>query len=129
RPRGEAEVFGGRRRDAFMKVEAIVLAGARNDGKLGEVSECAYEAMIPVADRPMVDYVVDALNGAGSVMRTVVVGPRELASSYEGAAGVEWVESRSSMVENIQVGIEYLEPKGPVLIVTSDIPLVTAEAI
>jgi len=112
-----------------MKVEAVVLAGARNDGKLKGVSECEYEALIKVGDRPMVEYVTDALRRAESVERTVVVGPPELAATYDGVDGIEWVEFGSSMVENIQIGIERLKPKGHVLIVTSDIPLITAEAI
>lgn len=112
-----------------MKVEAVVLAGARNDGKLKGVSECEFEALIKVGDRPMVEYVIDALQGAGSVERMVVVGPRELAAACEGVDGIDWVEFGSSMVENIQIGIERLDAKGHVLIVTSDIPLITAEAI
>jgi len=112
-----------------MKVEAVVLAGALNDGKLGQVSTAKYEALIPISDRPMVSYVVDALRGAACVERTVVVGPRELAPVLDGTAGVAWVESRGSMVENIKVGIDHSKPVGPVLLVTSDIPLITPEAI
>jgi len=112
-----------------MKVEAVVLAGARNDGKLKEASACEFEALIPVGNRPMVEYVTDALEAADSVKRTVVVGPHELAAAYEGTPTIDWVEFGSSMVENIQIGIERLDPEGHVLIVTSDIPLITAEAI
>jgi len=57
-----------------MQVDAIVLAGAKNDGKLREVSPSPYEAMILINDRPMLSYVVDALKQSKQVGRIVVVG-------------------------------------------------------
>ena len=41
-------------------MDAIILAGAGNTGKLREVSTAAAEATIPVAGRPMVWHVVSA---------------------------------------------------------------------
>lgn len=112
-----------------MKVEAIVLAGASNSGALGSVSDASHEALILLEGRPMIHYVLDALRSAPSIARILVVGPVAFLEKYGGLEGVELHESGSSMVENLQIGIERLKPSGPVLVVTSDIPLLTAEAI
>lgn len=109
------------------RVDAVVLAGAPNDGPLQEVSDLPYEALIPMAGRPMVCYVVDALEEAPQIGRIVVVGPQEVRSVLR--SSTEMVVSAGSLVDNIQAGLAYLAPTRPVLVVTSDIPLITAEAI
>ena len=38
-----------------MQVDAIVLAGAKNDGKLLEISACEFEALIPINEQPMIN--------------------------------------------------------------------------
>lgn len=112
-----------------MKVEAVVLAGATNDGKLSEVSDERYEALIPIGKRPMVHYVLDALARSKSVKRIIVVGPVEALKSSGIGDDVDLVEGVGSMVENLEAGIERVQSNDPVLIVTSDIPLIGPEAI
>jgi len=112
-----------------MKVEAIVLAGAANRGKLSQVSDAAYEALIPVAGRPMVHYVVDALRQSAPVERIIVVGPKEALRALEEQDGVELVDAGESMVENLLRGVEHLRAQGFALVVTSDIPMLRPEAV
>ena len=112
-----------------MRVEAIVLAGAANSGKLKELSDVAYEALIPVAGRPMVHYVLDALRGAGSIERIILVGPRQVLAELKGFDEVELVEAGESIVENLRRGIERVRTQGFALVVTSDIPMLRAEAV
>ncbi|NLM69130.1 MAG: hypothetical protein GX177_03905, partial [Firmicutes bacterium] len=50
-----------------MQVDAIVLAGAKNDGKLQEVSSCQYEALIKINDKPMLCYVINALKSSAYI--------------------------------------------------------------
>lgn len=112
-----------------MRVEAIVLAGADNGGKLKEVSEHPYEALISIEGRPMIHYVLDALASTPSVKRVVVVGPVEALKAAGVGDDVELVQSSGGMVHNLSIGVEKVRADDPVLIVTSDIPLITAEAI
>lgn len=111
-----------------MNVEAVVLAGADNQGKLGGVSDVEHEALIPVNGRPMVHYVLDALEESRAVKRIAVVGPVSQLRSTE-REGIDVIQAGETMVENLRIGVDRLEPKGPVLVVTSDIPLIRAEAI
>lgn len=104
-------------------VNAVVLAGRRNEGVFREVSEVANEALLPIAGRPMLSYVLDAVCGAQQVGRVVVVGTPEIEPVLP--EGVALVEAGDELIANVERGIAALEQSVPVAIVTSDIPLVT----
>lgn len=112
-------------------IDAIILAGAQNTGKLREVSSAAAEATIPVAGRPMVWHVVDALHRSKYVGRIIVVGPDEVARVEYGLepGRVVHLPSGSTMIENLLRAVDYVREQPHVLVVTSDIPLLTPEAV
>lgn len=111
------------------KLDAIVLAGADNHGSLAACTDTPYEAMIDIQGKPMVEYVVDALRQSAHVGRVAVVGPEHvLAPVLEGKV-YRVVQSGSSIVENLLIGISILQPAGRVLVVTADIPLITTAAL
>ena len=107
-----------------MLVDAIVLAGAKNDGKLHSEAAVDYEAAIDIGGRVMVDYVLSALRECTDIGRIMMVGPAALGEMIT-TAGVEMAEAGGSMIENIRIGIDSLQPTRKVLLVTSDIPLIT----
>lgn len=113
-------------------IDAILLAGAPNRGPLKDVSSAASEAMIEIAGRPMFSYVVDALRASPSIGRILVVGPPDVRRYAEQALReqrVESVESGERMIDNLFRGLQPLAGDRMVLIATSDIPLLTAEAV
>ncbi|MGI5839257.1 MAG: NTP transferase domain-containing protein [bacterium] len=108
-------------------VNAVILAGAPNNGPLRDSSPAANEALIEIYGRPMLDYVVGALNASSQIGRMVIVGPpADFAGLYPGAM---LVESGSSILENIRRGVDALATREKILVLTSDIPLLTPEAI
>jgi len=109
------------------KVDAVVLAGAKNDGPLKDVSGALYEAMISINGKPMVKYVIDCLSACDLIGRIIVVGPPDIAPAVGDRGQV--VECGRTMVDNIEIGIDCLESEKRVLIVTCDIPLITPAAI
>lgn len=111
----------------MIKIDAIVLAGSKNTGKLQEVSSASYEALIPLANKPMIVYVLEALRSCDRVGKVVVVGPRELKAYLE--EGETLVESKEYLSTNLQLGIRAVNKKRRVLIVTSDIPMLNAEVV
>lgn len=112
-----------------MKVEAIILAGALNNGKLADVSKETYEALIPVEGRPMIEYVIEALGRSATIKGITVVGPVEAMKSSGFGHGIRLVQSDGKMFENLSIGVEHARSTDPVLIVTSDIPLIHPQAI
>lgn len=111
-------------------MNAIVLAGALNKGLLRQVSPAQYEAEIEIAGRPMLDYVVLALERVQSINQIVIVGYESMLShnSTHGKR-ISFVNPGSSIIESLENGISVLTPEEPVLILTSDIPLITKEAL
>lgn len=115
----------------YTPVAVLVMAGARNDGPLKEVSDAPYEALIPVGGRPMIDYVLDALRAAPTVGSVAVVGPALLRDAVA-LDDVALIEPAGGLLDNLERGVRALREagsRGHLLVVTSDIPLVTAEAL
>ena len=106
------------------QVDAVVLAGARNTGRLREVDGSFYEASIQIAGRPMVYYVLDALAAVPEIRRIVVAAPP---GAFQGdwQGKVSFVPAGDSLMDNIRIGMNALDTDAKVLIVTSDIPFST----
>ncbi len=110
-------------------MNAIVLAGAPNKGSLRQISPAQYEAEIEIAGRPMLDYVVLALERVQSIDQIVIVGCESMLSNKISGESLIFVKPGSSVLESLENGISGLTVKEPVLILTSDIPLITKEAL
>ena len=109
-------------------IDALVLAGSPNDGMLKECSDADFEALIAIGKRAMVEYVVEALLHSENINRILVVGPGELAELFS-PAGIEVISPQTSLMNNIAFGVKHLPQSEQILVITSDIPLITAEAI
>ncbi len=101
-----------------MSVAGIVLAGRRNGGRLRD-EPAEYEALIPIAGRPMGAWVVAAL--LPTCTRVVVVGPEGL--------GAPSVAPGASVVENLRRGVAAALPADEILVATGDAPLLTAAGV
>lgn len=109
-----------------MKVDAIILAGG--DGEVIDPS-CRFKGLLPVAGRPLVQWVVDAFRSAETIDGVAVVMP-----TAEGLGS--WVDTVDKLVvsnglfmDNVVAGAASFRVDRPVLVATGDIPLVTPEAI
>ena len=109
-----------------MTVNAVVLAGGKNDAEMRAATGVGNRAMTPLGTRTMLDYVVAALRGAPSVGRIYVVGDIPSGSDYQQVTGGE------TLLDNLLAGVRASEAGGGgdrVLISTSDIPFLTPESV
>jgi len=111
-----------------MIIDAIILAGSLNDGKLKDISPVSYEALIPIGAKVMVEYVIDALLNSSKIGKIVVVGP-EIEISESVMDRIRFVLPGDSLLDNVQRGFDYLPDSRRVLVATSDIPLLTAKVV
>lgn len=113
--------------DGRMTVNAVVLAGRANTRTFQNVSTAASEALIPVAGRPMLEWVLAALLAVPAVGGCAVVGPPDhLAWPVRSAFGtrVEVVPSGPDLLDNVLRGVRHFAADGrPLLVSTSDLPL------
>ncbi|MCL2817389.1 MAG: nucleotidyltransferase family protein [Clostridiales bacterium] len=109
-------------------MDAILLAGG-DAGKLGlTLCPSNHRALTPIAGRPMIEYVVEALRASERVKRLIIVGELSaLQPLYSDADDIVLLQGGGSIVTNALIGLEQVE--GYALIATVDIPLVTGPVI
>lgn len=107
----------------MQKVDVLILAGAPAGPELDPDNEMRGRAMLDIAGKSMLQRVIDAMRGCGTISRIVAVGNVT-------ADGLNLVlESGSDLMENIRRGLDVLDTSDPVLVSSSDVPLLTAEAV
>ena len=115
-------------------MNAIVTAGGipQPGEPLYEVTQGGPKALLNVAGKPMVQWVLDALSGAINIERVVLVSlPDD--SGLTCTKLVAYVPNQGGMLQNIRAGIEKVLEVDPqakhILAVSSDIPAVTSEMV
>lgn len=110
-------------------MDAVILGGAENSGSLKKSADARYEAQIEITGRPMIDFVVAALEKLECIDRVVVVAADEVAAGLKGKKIWKVVPPGPDMVESLHRALRLLRQGGHVLVLSSDIPLITAEAL
>lgn len=109
-----------------MLVDAVVLAGG--DGAVVDPA-VSIKGLVPVAGKPMVEWVVDALNGARTIGEVAVVVPTaEGLGPWVNKAG-KIVVSDGEFVDNCIAGIDSFRNDRSVLVSTGDLPALTPAAV
>ena len=109
-----------------IQVDVVVLAGRANTGRLKEISEETQEALIQLAGRPQVEYVLDALVEARCTREIVLVAPDDLDGLLR--PGIRRVPVVGDMLGNLKEGLNSAQSDW-VLIATSDIPLLKGDMV
>jgi GTP:adenosylcobinamide-phosphate guanylyltransferase len=116
------------------KMDAIITAGGRlkPGDPLLELTHIEKKALIPLAGRPMVGWVVEAVRGSGIVGNIALVGltPEEFPVDD---SQLYYIEPADSLIDNIFAGLDKLRGLTPdlkkFLLFSSDIPLITPEIV
>jgi GTP:adenosylcobinamide-phosphate guanylyltransferase len=110
-------------------MDAIVLAGggANPEDPLFGLSAGKPKALLPIAGKPMVQWVLDALAEASSIHRVFVVGlGTDCGLSYPGP--LQYASDAGSLLGNVRLGLQLSAADGPgsrkVMVVSSDIPAI-----
>lgn len=115
-------------------MDAIVIAGGipQPGEPLYEYTQGAPKAMLDVAGKPMIQWVLDALNQANTVERVVLVG-LPLESEVQCPKLQARLPNRGSMLEHIRMGVSTVLEINPqashVMLCSSDIPGITPEMV
>ena len=108
---------------------ALILAGTKEKGPLEIAENVDNKALIMINGKPMIDYIVDALKNSENIDQIIVVGPEKELSPYIGKKVRKILNPGNSILENMESGFNFFDSNDNLLILTSDIPLITPEAI
>ncbi len=108
--------------------DAVILAGGGEPEPLTEQEKVSNKAFIMLYGRPLLSYILEALEETPSIERIVAVGPvGELEKLHEEGYGFEAVAEEGGMLDNLAAGFGLVNHNRLCLVVTGDIPLLTAE--
>ena len=115
-------------------MDAVVTAGGipQPGEPLYEFTRGKSKALLDIAGKPMIQWVLEALDGAASIQRVVVIGlgPESGMSSKK---LVTFLPNQGGMVDNIRTGVFKVLDFNPeahhVLMVSSDIPGITPQMV
>lgn len=115
-------------------MDAIVAAGGipLPEDPLYSYTQGHSKAMLDVAGKPMIQWVLDALAGAKDVDRVVVIGLTEK-SGLSCAKPISYIPNQGGMLANILAGMARVREFNPnadyVLLASSDIPAIRPEMV
>ncbi len=115
-------------------MDALVLAGglARPGDRLYPLIPDRPKALLPLLGRPMLQWVLEALDAAQAVDRVLVFGDAlETAHPWRFGKPIQFLPDGGSMVANILEGLRRLHQERPglVLLVSGDVPTITGEIV
>lgn len=111
-------------------IVAVVTAGwsPKPDDPLAEFTQGQTKALIPIAGKPMVAHVVDALAASRYVQHIVVVA-LDPSAQVQFLAPVEYVPDAGGLLANAEAGIQCAQTHYPdsdaILLSSSDVPTIT----
>ncbi len=115
-------------------MDAIVIAGGipQPEEPLYEYTQGIAKAMLDIADKPMVQWVLDALGDAKNVENVIIIGLPD-ADSVTCAKPTYHIPNQGRMLANIEAGIAKMREINPnseyVISASADIPAITGEMI
>jgi GTP:adenosylcobinamide-phosphate guanylyltransferase len=115
-------------------MDAIIIAGGipQPDEPLYEFTQGRPKALLDIAGKPMIQWVLDALNGSQLIDRIVLVG-LSVEDGLKSDKPLSYVPNQGGMLQNLRAGIQRVLELNPqvnhVLTVSSDIPAITPEII
>jgi GTP:adenosylcobinamide-phosphate guanylyltransferase len=99
---------------------------------LYEYTQGLPKAMVDIAGKPMIQWVIDAISRAGKVDHLVVIGLPEL-GGVTCSKPTTFLANQGDMLANIKAGVDEVKKINPncdyVLVAASDVPAVTPEMI
>lgn len=115
-------------------MDAIVIAGGIPEPgePLYEYTQGQPKALLDIAGKPMVQWILDALGGAETIDRVVLIGLSET-DELECSKETTYVPNQGGMLQNVRAGMEKVLEINPdanhVLGVSSDIPAINSEMV
>lgn len=118
-------------------MNVIVLAGDKKNNSSSEENtsqsnsamKISNKALLKLKDKYMIEYIINTLRKSALIEKIAVVGPKEQLTTIIGDKVDYIIEGTDSIVTNGLMALEKFSNDKQVLITTSDIPMLTVEAL
>jgi molybdopterin-guanine dinucleotide biosynthesis protein A len=110
------------------KIGAVVLAGGRVPPTLAHL--CDHRALLQLNGRYVLEYLLNTLSAAPSIVATAIVAPQETLPKLADLPGRK-IATGETIVDNMRRGANALLEEGAthIIFITGDIPLITVEGL
>jgi GTP:adenosylcobinamide-phosphate guanylyltransferase len=106
------------------KLSCLVLAGGKLTEELEEKFKVNLKCLLPVGEKPIIEYVLNALSGSEEIDEITILGDvSELSFLKDRANLLSGLEE--GLLENLICGISEFKDKDKIIVASSDIPLIT----
>jgi GTP:adenosylcobinamide-phosphate guanylyltransferase len=112
-------------------VDALILAGSRGpNDPVAQLGGVAHKALTPIAGRPMLNYVLEAVRAVPNVARIFICidAATDLSAATGGTAFIR-IDPAASPAASVAAALQTIDGNRPVLVTTADHPLLTADII
>jgi GTP:adenosylcobinamide-phosphate guanylyltransferase len=115
-------------------MDAVIMAGGipKPEDSLYPTTQGKFKALMEIAGKPMIQWVLDALEDAKTIDRVVIVG-LDSGSDISCTKPMTFVPNQGSMLNNVRTGVKKVSEINPqavfALIVSSDLPAITGEMV
>ena len=112
-------------------MDALIIAGGipKPGDLLYEETQGKSKALLDVAGKPMVQWILDALDGSDNIGEIFIIGLNDL-EGVDSKKQLHQIEDQGGMISNIKAGVKMIEKVNPetkhVLVSAADIPGVTS---
>src|SRR5579863_7031431 len=110
-------------------IDAVVLAGGPEDDVARMQPGAPNKAFVDIAGMTLIGRVLTALRGAAGVERLIVVAPSKMRDHPDMRLAQELRPDGVRISESLRSGLAGLPPDRDVLIVASDLPILTSAAV
>lgn len=113
-------------------MQAVITAGGKPSPKdpLYQYTQGGYKALLEIAGKPMIQWIIDALNAARCVDRIVIIG-LPLFTELSSAIPISMLPDAGGLVANVRAGLREVKNTQPeakhAMLLSSDVPGITAE--
>lgn len=112
-------------------IDALILAGSRGpNDPVAALGGVPHKALVPIAGRPMLSYVLEAVRGVPEVARIFIcIDDTTDLGAAAGAIAFQRIPPASSPAASMAAALQAIDGERPLLVTTADHPLLTTEMI
>jgi len=112
-------------------IDALILAGSRGpNDPVAALGGVPHKALVPIAGKPMLSYVLEAVRGVPEVARIFIcIDDATDLGSASGSIAYQRIPPASSPAASMAAALQAIDGQQPLLVTTADHPLLTTPMI